>query len=153
MRLKENPRPACNLKLGYISNQAAVFAAVPVFPQSKRAKLTYGVLRRNSQVEYGFVTRTNPSNGGETGCTVAVSYKPNTWSFLKFRMTNELLFSCAYGVTLAGGTFNVWSDPNLSSQYILNWLFCQLQALYFRFASRQIWRSIVLSQTLASLST
>ncbi|EUB64326.1 hypothetical protein EGR_00870 [Echinococcus granulosus] len=66
-------------------------------------RFSYGVLRRHPRFDVGLISFSDRASQQKQQLTVAVCYKPNSWSFIKFCLTRDGFFAWNYGFTLTNG--------------------------------------------------
>lgn len=105
---KKISKPVYNLNFGYSTKELNVFSRLENVTSARR-KFSYGLLRKGKYFDFGI--RANNEQSVDGDFVVAVRYKPNPWSFLKFRVSNDFMCSIAYGFKLYGG-ISAFYNPN-----------------------------------------
>lgn len=105
MSLKNLPRWYFDLKLGYISDNIELFSSFSMRNFHPPRRYSYGLLRKHPRLDVGVIANFGRNISDARQLVLATCYKPNSWSFLKFGLTNDMMFSWNYGFTLVNGEF------------------------------------------------
>ncbi|CDS42343.1 expressed conserved protein [Echinococcus multilocularis] len=92
-----------DLKLGYTSRNIEAFGFFSLKRFQSLQRFSYGVLRRHPRFDLGLISFSDRASQQKQQLTVAVCYKPNSWSFIKFCLTQDGFFAWNYGFSLTNG--------------------------------------------------